>query len=298
MQKKIGLLHCVYSPLWVYIFVITVYFACNIRYEKYSGDYITNTSLGKALQFKSSTSLSIIAASIISTTLGTVTMVDLIMNPPDSHVLNRHLLSATLFIPVACLVVYGCNLETFFPFTVIMVHCLQFSISTTCVCDFMRNVCPSTFSDLLSGAICLVFLFGGILLQVGFGSESLCLSLFFISSGVFSAVLILYSVYRFLKDEVALSFLSRQSPEKTIFFIVVGSYLILLLVSFICAITNGSSDITKTGKVETLIVYWTGVLFAISVLFSTNFFDGRKRIAIEKINLIKLAADEAANKSK
>ena len=298
MQKKIGLLHCVYSPLWVYIFVIAVYFACNIRNEQYSGFYITNTPTGTHSKFQSRHSLSIIAASIVSTTLGTVTMLDLIMHPPDSHLLNRHLLSLTLFVPIASLVVYGCNLETFLPITIVIVHLLQLVSSTAVVCDFLRKVCPSTFTDLLSGTYCTFFLTGCALAQIGFGSESVSIYLLLsVCIAIICAVLILYSVFKILHDKVTLSFLSERSSEKSIFYFTVGSYFMLVAVTCIDAGVH-IMDTSQLGSVEIHTIYWSGVLFSYSILFAIHVFDGKERIANEKINAIKLTAEETAKNAK
>ena len=209
MQKNIGLVHCVYSWLWIYIFITTLYFACSLRNEQYSGDNISNTPFGITLHFNGSNYFSIIAASIVSTTLGTVTTLELIMKR-DSHVLNRQLLSLTLFTPIACLIVYGYSLEAFFPITVINVHALQLACSTACTVDFLRKVCRSTFSDLLSGSYCLLFLAGIALCQIGFGSENFYIFLFGVCTASICTALVLYSVYKFLNDKIALSFLNGK----------------------------------------------------------------------------------------
>jgi len=223
-------------------------------------------------------------------------MLDLIIYPPDTRVLMRYFLSAALFIPTGCLIAYGFNLETLFPITAVIVHLFQMACSTACTCDFLRKVCPSTFSDLLIGIYCTFFLTAIALAQIGFGSERFSLWIILCIITTFIAIVLsLFFVYTLLNDPLAISLFSERSADRSIFFFVVGSYFFLLI------ITLGDAGahyfhLTDLGAFETNLIYWSGVLFAYSVYFCVNVFDGKERIANGKLNELKLLAE--ANKMK
>ena len=298
LKKLSTWLHVVYTPLWVYIIAIVVYFSCFLHKEQYSGNAIRLFPIGLCLQFGSSTFYSIFAASCVSITLGTITLLDLMMYPPTSsqQVVNRPLLSMVLFMPIGILLVVGLNLQSTFPFATVLVHTVQLSCSTACVMNFFRRVCPSTFSDLVCGSFCVMMYSGLALASIGFGYD--------VNSNVFvwmvivlaflCAILLLFMLYTFVKDEAALSFISKASWERSIFMAMLVSYGVLLSLTLICT-GRHMFDIRNIDANDSNLIYWSGVLFAYGVLLITRFYDNRDRITTEQRIGIQLSAEASAN---
>lgn len=286
----------VYGQLWLYFFVLLIYFGFNLGKEEYTGAGIMSTELGINCTFGSYCFYWIFTASIVSITLGCTTLLDLFLYPPSYRTLNKRLLCASLFLPAGIVVAFAANLQTHLPILAFIIHTSQVAICTTCVLDFLRRAFPTTFTDRLTGCLTSILLVGILCAQIGFGGYRTIAKNAARKAmmGSYLALLV-FMVYKFMHDVVAVLKVTSPCWERSIVHILVGSWVMLFGITTVVGIRH--DDTTTYTSVDIILSYWSGIVFAVGVFVAARYQSNVGKEGRSKLET-QLEAETVANEVK